>query len=109
MMQTDDQRTTTPNEAPPKDRSKTADLSARISEASPEGVPANPKLGARGIGLILVAAIVLIMFAAVLLAIFLDPTAGIVLAIVGVLVFMFNPDTWAAIFRAKERSDVNGR
>lgn len=80
---------------------------AAIAEVSPEGVPAHPEMGPRQIGLLLAAIVVGIFVIALVVAVLVSPSVGAALGVLALLLFVGNPAVWAALFRAKERSDVD--
>lgn len=79
----------------------------KIEEVSPEGRPAVPEIKAGGIGLMLIAIVVLLVVIGIIVAIVYRPAAGIGIAAFGLVILLFNPVVWASIFRASEREEVD--
>jgi multisubunit Na+/H+ antiporter MnhG subunit len=91
----------TPNMAPDSKQ-----MVERIAAVSPEGRPAFPRLGARGMIAVLVIAIAVIALAGLAIGLLFSPWAGVVFAIVLVPIFVASPIFWATILRAQERRRV---
>lgn len=83
------------------------DRAARIGQISPEGVPADPNAGPKTIGLVLAVSVVVTLGAAVILAAFVAPLAGVALGALALIVFLANPAVWASMSRAKERREID--
>lgn len=79
----------------------------KIEKVSPEGRPADPRIKAGGIGLMLVSIVALLVVIGIIVAVVYQPAAGIAIAAIGLVIFFFNPTVWASIFRASEREEVD--
>lgn len=80
----------------------------QIEAASPEGRPADPKLRAGGMFKWLMVSFVLITAAAIGMAIWQGPAAGIAVFVIGCGIgIVSNTEVWAAFFRARERARVD--
>ena len=81
-------------------------LADEIAKASPEGRPAYPGLGPKGIWAMLAGAALLIVVAGLIVAIVENRSLGLTATVIGLVLFVANPVFWASILRAKERGDV---
>lgn len=84
-------------------------LEREIERISPEGKPAHPEMGPRRLGFLLVGLAALILLVGVAVAILVDVTGGIVVAALGLALFLVSPGFWATIFRARERAVAQHR
>jgi len=75
----------------------------RVAEVSPEGAPADRRLGSGRLGHLLIAFASSVLVVGLVLALLLDLVAGIVLLLVGGITIVMNPEVWAALARRKER------
>ena len=84
-------------------------LAEEITRVSPEGEPAHPEVSPRRIGLFYVTLIFIgIIVGAVVGAIF-GPRVGVGFALVILILLLINPETWAALHRARERKKAEQR
>jgi hypothetical protein len=79
-----------------------------IADVSPEGRPANPGLGAKGIAIMISASVTAVVIASILTAIFVSAAAGWGVFIVSMLLaVVINPVMYASILRAREREHTS--
>lgn len=86
-----------------------SNLKERIKSESPEGRPANPDFGSRSFGVVLIFIAFFMMLGATVLALFIQPLAAIVVGVLALVVFLVNPEVWAALLRGKERDAIERR
>lgn len=84
-------------------------MAEQIEHDSPEGRPAHPGTGPARISLLLVSGALIVVLIGVVGALFADPAVGIVIAVLGLVLLLFNPETWASAARAKERARIAHR
>lgn len=82
------------------------ELASRIERVSAEGRPGDPTLGKRRIIVLLLLAGLSFIFAGFVLGITINWPTGLVVAIVGLTIFLLSPIFWAAVLRARERGRV---
>ena len=82
---------------------------AEIEAVSVEGRPANPRVGPRRIGLLLLSMCVVVLAAAVLAAVAVSPSVGVMLAVFSFVLLLVNPEVWASVSRARERREAQRR
>ncbi|HMN41223.1 MAG TPA: hypothetical protein PKE29_10285 [Phycisphaerales bacterium] len=82
-------------------------LAQKIEAVSPDGRPAHPQIGPRGIGKMLLLFALVVLIAGVVVGVWLSRPLGIAIAVVGAVLFVFNPTVWAAVGRARERGKIN--
>lgn len=92
----------TPDQAPPVDDAKTR----RIAETSPEGIPGDPQTDRQSISRILTIFVVVMLAIALVVAVFVNRWAGVVVGTLALFLLLANPVFWAAILRVKEREDA---
>ena len=81
-----------------------------IADVSPEGRPANPGLGAKGIAMMICASVTVVVIASILTAVFVSAAAGWGVFIVSMLLtVVINPVMYASILRAREREHASHR
>jgi hypothetical protein len=79
----------------------------RIAEASPEGIPADPGLRAKGIVMLFGGMVLLVIVVSIVAGVVWGSSAGWGVLMVGMLVaFLSNSVFYASILRAKEREKV---
>lgn len=88
----------------PGDAEEVAD---EIQSVSPDGRPADSKMGPAGLHWLLVLAGLGILLVSVLVAVTIDPAAGVVMLLVGGVAFVFSPGFFVAWARATEREEVS--
>lgn len=94
---------------PVRDRKSARDIyedqqAGKIADVSPEGRPANPGLGAKGIAMMISASVTAVVIASILTALFISAAAGWGVFIVSMLLaVVINPVMYASILRARER------
>lgn len=76
-----------------------------IEKVSPEGRPVESERSPRTVGLIYATAIVVVMLVAVAVAVFVNTPIGLMLAVLGFIGFIVNPQLWAAPGRMKDRTE----
>ncbi|MEZ6234005.1 MAG: hypothetical protein R3B68_07435 [Phycisphaerales bacterium] len=74
-----------------------------IEVVSPEGRPGDPNFGSRQLGMMLVAIVVGMLVVALVLALLTQTVLAIAVGVIGILLFVVNPEIWAAILRTRER------
>jgi hypothetical protein len=84
-------------------------MAEEIEHDSPEGRPAHPETSPFRIGLLLVSGALIVMVIGVIGALVADPEVGIVIAVLGLVLLLFNPETWASAARARERARITHR
>jgi len=84
-------------------------MAEEIEHDSPEGRPAHPEAGPIGIGAIMIGGAVVVVLAGIAGALLLDPEIGVVIAVLGLLLLVVNPETWASALRARERARTKHR
>lgn len=77
-----------------------------VSRVSPEGTPADAKVGPRGMRLLMVAAGIVILTAAAISVAFIGVAGALVMAAFGIAALVFNPVMAAAAGRAQDRKEV---
>lgn len=80
-----------------------------IRNESPEGRPANPDMGKKSFGLLLLLAAFGIMLIALILALIVQPIAAIVAGVLGLVLFAVNPEVWTGLSRGSERDRIMNR
>ena len=92
-----------PAEHPGVDEASTEARREIIEVVSPEGRPADPNFGTRQLGMMLVAIVVGMLVVAIVLALLTQTVLAIAVGVIGILLFVVNPEIWAAILRTRER------
>jgi len=80
-----------------------------VSVESPEGRPADPAIGSRGLKAMVLIVAAAVMVAAVLVGILVSVGLGLAIAGMGIVFLLVNPIVGAAMMRSKERERVEDR
>jgi hypothetical protein len=94
---------------PVRDRHEARDVyddkdAADIAAVSPEGAPANPKLGSSGIAKLIALSVLAVIVASLLAGVIISPAAGWGVFVVSMLLaVVINPVIYASVLRARER------
>lgn len=81
-------------------------IAAETAAVSPEGMPADPKAGPRGLRLELLVAVVAVSAISIGLGFWFGPAVGVVTFLIAGLFLLFNPVFGATMGRAKDRKEV---
>lgn len=76
---------------------------AVIETVSPEGRPGDPNFGVKELGIMMVSIVVFLLIAALVLALLTQSVLAIAIGIIAILLFVANPQVWAAMARTRER------
>jgi hypothetical protein len=82
------------------------EVAQKIGSVSPEGVPADPKIGPAGLHWLVVLAGLVIVLVSLGMGLLVDPAAGFAMLGIGGLAFLFSPGFLVAFARAHEREEV---
>ncbi len=95
----------TPNTNGFPERTQSAEdrqVAEKLEHESPEGRPAHPEIGRRKVRLLLLLVAMATIVAGVLISVFYQPITGVVVAILGLILIIFNPMVWVSLLRGQE-------
>lgn len=82
------------------------EITKETAEASPERRPGDPRAGPNGLRLEMLAGLLIVLCFAVALGWWVNPLAGVLAALIGILSIVLNPVMGAASQRANDREEV---
>lgn len=77
-------------------------VAERLEHESPEGRPAHPEVGRRRTRFLLLLVSIIILAVGVLISVFYQPLTGVFVAILGLILVIFNPLVWVSLLRGEE-------
>lgn len=81
-------------------------VAEQLAHESPEGRPAHPEIGKTKARMLLLLVAMLAIIAGVLISIFYQPLTGVFVALLGVILVIFNPLVWVSLMRGQEVDDT---
>lgn len=85
------------------------ELAKEVAAVSPEGKPADPQVGMRQFAKFWLVLALAVMVLGLILGLAWEPVVGIVVAVVGLVSLIVNPEVLAGILRAKDHEKAADR